>query len=96
MTRKQIFMTTVAGHLAALLLLYLPFALKTGSDMYAFLTAGLFNIVLIVASFIGALMVSIVEPWRPHAGAWWLGFGLLLLASFPVCYASMSISQAVN
>ncbi|MBW8879941.1 MAG: hypothetical protein JF615_00570 [Asticcacaulis sp.] len=95
MTKKQIFILTVAGHLAALVLLYLPFALSPSQGGYAFLAAAFFNLILVVVSFTSAVVVSVVPTWRPYSGAWWLGFGLLLLASVPVCFASMGFSAAI-
>ncbi|MGZ3298340.1 MAG: hypothetical protein ACXU8O_04960 [Asticcacaulis sp.] len=85
----------LGGHLAALLLLYLPFAFRPlpGLEIIA---PGIYNIILIAVDFFAALLVTAAPGTRKYAAAWWLGFGLLLLLSFPACLATLQISKMLN
>lgn len=93
MQRERVLAGILFGHFLALAIIYLPFAFQR-MDQLGFLAPAMLNALLILVSFIVSLIASIVPRWRKYCGYWWLSFGAVLLASFPVCLGTMQLNSA--
>jgi len=93
MQYKRTLTIVLGGHLLILALIYLPFVFKRMEQLEIIIPAML-NLLLIGASFVASLIVSLVPDWRKYCGWWWLSFGAVLLASFPVCLGTLQLNEA--
>jgi len=84
----------LGGHLLVLALIYLPFAFIRMESLEILIPAML-NLLLIGASFVASLIVTIAPDWRKYCGWWWLSFGAVLLASFPACFGTMQLNSVI-
>ncbi len=94
MPDKRILWLTLGSHLLVLVMIYLPFAVKPMQSLEIIFPAML-NLLLIFASFVVSLILTIVPAARKYCGYWWLSFGAVLLVSFPACLGTMQISAAL-
>ncbi|MDC7694434.1 hypothetical protein PQU94_09085 [Asticcacaulis sp. DXS10W] len=83
------------GNAILLAFIYLPYAFKTNLGI-EIIVPGIYNIGLIIVDFGLALILSLIPSTRGHAKWWWLAFGIVLLASFPVCMATAALSDVIQ
>ena len=92
MKTKTTFFLVLGGNVLALLLIYLPFALKSLEGL-ELLGAGMYNLFLIIGELVACTVVGFTPRTQRFAAAWWLNWGLLLLMSFPACLVTGWLSQ---
>ena len=95
MSPKRALILVPGGHLLILALIYLPFAFKPLEQLEIIIPAML-NLLLVGISLIASLIATIAPSWRKYCGYWWLSFGAVLLASFPVGLGTMQLNSAFN
>jgi len=95
MQHKRTLILVLGGHLLLLALIYVPYIFKRIESL-EILVPGMLNILLIAASFIASLIVSMIPQWRKYCGWWWLSFGALMLVSLPACLATAQLNGMVT
>jgi len=95
MKTKTTLWVSLSVNAMVLVLIYLPFVFQSLKG-YAILAPAFLNLAVLAGELVICLIVTLIPKTRPYAGACWLGWGLLLLSSFPACLATSWLSQQLT